>query len=157
MIRDRRRIEIKASCHDVFDLIDRMPNKFPIYTFLETKPLFFLRIMLVDGLSSSLEAVRLDRPTKELKLSPGDAMGPFTLTGYEKPTAYWFSLKSLFFTCRTGYTLVARDGGTELNFDLIAETPGFREKIWWFLFKPFHVLFAHKVLKVIKERVERNR
>jgi hypothetical protein len=156
MIQDRRKIEIRASSHDIFDLIDRMPNKFPIYKFLEVKPFFFLRILLVDGLSSAWKAARLDRSINELKLSVGDKMGPFTLTGFERPKKYWFSLESLFFNCRTGYSLSANDNGAELSFDLIADNPTFKEKVWWFLFKPFHGLFAKKVLNVIKEKVEHN-
>jgi hypothetical protein len=41
-------------------------------------------------------------------------------------------------------------------FDLIAENPTFKEKIWWFIFKPFHGLLANKVLHVIKEKIEHN-
>ncbi|MBC2710432.1 MAG: hypothetical protein HGJ94_05370 [Desulfosarcina sp.] len=44
--------------------------------------------------------------------------------------------------------------GQSLVFDLIAENPTFKEKLWWFLFKPFHGLFANKVLHVIKEKSE---
>lgn len=156
MIHDSRKIEIRASSEDIFDLIDRMPNKFPIYKFLEAKPLFFIRILLVDGLSSAWEAAKLDRAIKELKLSVGDKMGPFTLTGFERPKKYWFTLKSFFFNCQTGYSLSYNSKGTELSFEMIAENPTLKEKVWWFLFKPFHGLFANKVLNVIKEEVEHN-
>ena len=44
----------------------------------------------------------------------------------------------------------------ELSFDLIAENPSIKEKIWWFFFKPFHGLFANKALRVIKNKVEHN-
>jgi len=154
MIQDRRKIVIKASSQDIFDFIDKMPNKFPVYKFLETKPFFFLRILFVDGLSSALEAARIERPFEELELSLGDTLGPFTLTEFERPKTYLFTLKSLFFNCTTGYSLSANDNGTELSFELIAENPTLKEKTWWFLFKPFHGLFANKVLSVIKERVE---
>lgn len=157
MIQDKRQIQIKAPSHAIFDLIDRMPNKFPIYSFLEAKPFFFIRILLVDGLSSAWEAARIRRPDFVLKLSVGDTMGPFTLTEFERPTKYWFSLKSLFFDCQTGYSLHSKNGVTELSFDLIAENPTFKERIWWFIFKPFHGLFANKVLNVIKENIEHNK
>jgi hypothetical protein len=156
MIQDKRQIRIKAPSHAIFDLIDRMPNKFPIYSFLEAKPFFFIRILLVDGLSAAWEAARLIRPDVVLKLSVGDTMGPFTLTEFERPTKYWFSLKSLFFDCQTGYSLHFKDSVTELSFDLIAENPTFKERIWWFIFKPFHGLLANKVLNVIKEKIEPN-
>jgi hypothetical protein len=156
MIQDKRRIQIKAPSHAIFDLIDRMPNKFPIYRFLETKPFFFIRILLVDGLSSAWEAVRRRKPDDVLKLNVGDTMGPFTLTESERPIRYWFTLKSLFFDCQTGYSLHSNDGVTELSLDLIAEKPTFRERIWWFIFKPFHGLFADKVLHVIKAKIEHN-
>ena len=67
MIEDRQQIEIRASAQDIFDLIDRMPNKFPIYRFLEAKTFFFLRILLVDGLNSAREAIKIDREVQELK------------------------------------------------------------------------------------------
>ncbi len=156
MIKDKRQIQIKASSYAVFDLIDRMPNKFPIYKFLEAKLFFFIRILLVDGLSSSWKAAKLRRPGDVLKLNVGDTMGPFTLTEFERPTKYWFSLKSIFFNCQTGYSLHSQDGVTELSFDLLAENPNFKERIWWFIFKPFHALFANKVLHVIKEKTEHN-
>ena len=130
MIQDKRQILIKASPHVIFDLIEIMPNKFPIYKFLETKPFFFIRILLVDGLRSAWEAARLKKPNDALKLNVGDTMGPFTLIELDRPMKYWFSLKSLFFDCRTGYSLFSKDGGTELSFDLIAENPTFKEKIW---------------------------
>lgn len=156
MIQDRRKIEIRASSQDIFDLIDSMPNKFPIYRFLEAKPFFFFRMLLVDGLSSAWKASKLDRAFNE-KLSVGDKMGPFTLTRFERPRKYQFSLRSFFFNCQTGYSLSAISYGTELRFDLIAENPTLKEKVWWFLFKPFHGLFAKKVLHVIKGRVEQNK
>ena len=91
-----------------------------------------------------------------LKLNVGDTMGPFTLTEFERPMKYWFSLKSIFFDCQTGYSLYSNDDVTELSFDLIAENPTFKEKIWRFIIKPFHALFANKVLHVIKEKIEHN-
>jgi len=157
MIKDKRQIQIKAPSHAIFDLIDRMPNKFPIYRFLESKPFFFIRILLVDGLSSSWKAAKLRRADDVLKLNVGDTMGPFTLTEFGRPTKYWFSLKSLFFDCQIGYSLHSKDGVTELSFDLFAENPNFKERIWWFIFKPFHGLFANKVLHVIKEKTEHNK
>ena len=156
MIEDRQQIEIRASAQDIFDLIDRMPNKFPIYRFLEAKTFFFLRILLVDGLNSAREAIKIDREVQELKLSLGDKMGPFTLTEFERPRKYWSTLKSYFFSCQTGYSLMANSNGTELGFDLISEISTLKEKVWWFLFKPLHGLFANKVLSVIKEKVEHN-
>ncbi len=154
MIQDKRQIKIKASPQVVFDLIEIMPNKFPVYKLLEAKPFLFLRVLLVDGLRTAFEAIKFKRPTDILKLNVGDTMGPFTLTELERPMKYWFSLKSLFINCQTGYTLNTNGGMTELNFNLISENPTFKEKVWWFVFKPFHGLFANKVLHVIKAKVE---
>ena len=156
MIQDRRTITIKASPQEIFDFIDRMPNKFPVYRLMETKPFLFIRILFVDGLRSAWEVARFKRSTNDLRLSLGDKMGPFTLTQFERPNTYRFSLDSLFFNCRTGYSLSARRNATELSFDLIAENPTLGEKVWWFLIKPLHVLFADKALQVIKERLEQN-
>jgi len=57
-------------------------------------------------------------------------MGPFTLIELERPNKYWFSLRSFFFNCETGYILSYKNGKTKLNFDLIVENPTFKEKIW---------------------------
>jgi len=156
MILDKRQIQIKAPQHIVFDLIDRMPNKFPVYKILEAKLFFFIRMLFVDGLSSAWKAVRFNKLDDVLKLSVGDTMGPFTLTELEWPKKYWFSMKSLFFNCQTGYSLHTNEGVTVLSFNLIAENPTFREKIWWFIFKPFHGLFTNKALHVIKDKPEHN-
>lgn len=138
----------------IFDLIDIMPNKFPIFEILETKPSLFLRMLLVDGFRSARDTTKLKGSDDIMQLDIGDSMGPFTLIESYRPTRYRFSMKSFFFNCQTGYSLHAKDGGTELSFDLIAENPSLKEKIWWFLFKPFHFLFANKALRVIKNKVE---
>jgi hypothetical protein len=156
MIQDKRQIQINAPSPNIFDLIDRMPDKFPVFKFLEAKPFFFIRVLLFDGSRSAWEATKLKGLNDVLKLSVGDTMGPFTLIESIRPIRYQFSLNSLFFSCQTGYSLVTNEYGTELSFDLIAENPPFKDKIWWFFFKPFHGLFANKALRVIKEKVEHN-
>jgi hypothetical protein len=154
MIIDQRQISINSSPEKIFDFIERMPNKFPVYKLLETKPFFFIRILLVDGLRAALNAISVVRSDDALILQVGDTMGPFTLSESEKPRKYWFTLKSFFFDCRTGYSLKAIDGKTTLGFDLIAEDPSLMEKVWWFLFKPLHGILARKALRIIKEHVE---
>ena len=154
MIQDRRQIKIKASPKCIFDLIETMPNKFPIYKVLETKPFFFLRILIVYGLRKAIAAASVKKPCDVLKLNVGDSIGPFTLIESEKPTKYWFTLRSLFFNCKTGYYLEKDNDMTTMYFDLISENPSFKEKTWWFFVKPFHVVFARKVLIVIKRKVE---
>ena len=141
MIQDKREIQIKSSPVIIFDLI-------------ETMPLFFLRVFFVDGLHTAIKAVGVDQYDDVLILKVGDSMGPFTLTESERPFRYWFTLKSFFFNCRTGYSLSTNGSETILNFDLISENPSFMEKVYWFLIKPFHGIFSNKVLLVIKERVE---
>ena len=154
MIQDKRQIRINASREKVFDLIETMPNKFPVHNLMEIKPFFFLRLLLVDGLRGACEAVSIKNRGGELMVKNGESMGPFRLAEYEKPSKYWFNLRSLFFKCGTGYTLNGRENFTILSLDLIAENPGVMEKAWWVLFKPFHVLFAQKALRVIKANVE---
>ena len=154
MIQDRRQIQINEAPENVFDVIETMPNKFPVYKILETKPFFFIRILFVDGLRGAIEAVNAEKSSDALILNVGDSMGPFKLTELEKPFKYWFTLKSFFFNCQTGYSLDRKNGMTILHFDLIAEKSSFMEKGLWFFVKPFHGLFAHKVLNVIKERIE---
>ncbi len=152
MIQDKRQIKINSSPEIIFNLIETMPNKFPIYSILETKPFLFLRILLVDGLRSAIRAAKIDKPDDVLILNIGDSLGPFTLTELEKPFKYWFTLRSFFFNCGTGYSLTANGNMTTLNFDLIAENPNFMEKVWWFFIKPLHGIFANKVLRIIKEK-----
>jgi hypothetical protein len=154
MIQDKRQIQINSGPERVFDVIEKMPNKFPIYKILEKKPFFFLRILLVDGLRTALGAIGMLQAQDELILKVGDSMGPFTLAESQKPFKYWFALKSFFFDCQTGYSLSSDGSITTLYFELIAENPKRKEKVWWFLFKPLHVIFAKKVLQVIKAMVE---
>jgi len=154
MIHYTRQIEIKASPEVVFSTIETMPNKFPIYKVFETKPFLFVRILLVDGLRTAMKTVSLDKSDYPTILNISDSMGPFTLTELEKSEKYYFTLKSFFFNCQTGFSLKDNDTNTTLNLDIIAENPSAKERIWWFLVKPFHTLFANKVLQVIKERVE---
>ena len=66
---------------------------------------------------------------------------------------YWFTLSSFFFNSQTGYSLSFNGSETTLNFDLVADDPSFKEKVWWILFKPFHGLFANKSLSVIKNKI----
>jgi hypothetical protein len=154
MIQDQKQIDINSPPEKIFGLIESMPNKFPVYKILETKPFFFLRLFFVDGLRAAIEAVNIEKANDTLVLNIGDSMGPFQLTELEKPLKYWFTLKSLFFNCRTGYSLNSKGNMTTLYFDLVAEYPGLREKVWWFFVKPIHGLLANKVLKVIKDKVE---
>ncbi len=154
MIEDHKQIVINALPDRVFDLIVTMPNKFPVYKILETRPFFFIRVLLVDGWRSAVEAVRFERPAESLVLQVGDSMGPFRLTEMEKPLYYRFILRSFFFNCRTGYSLSRCGNMTTLCFDLVVEDPGIFERIWWFFVKPVHGLLAGKVLKVIKAKAE---
>ena len=154
MIQDRREIQIQSSPEIIFDIIENMPIKFPVYKILETKPFFFLRILFVDGFKAAMVAVEIEKPEETLILNVGDTIGPFTLTIKERPLKYWFTLKSFFFNCQTGYSLSFNGTETTLYFDLVSENPGFIEKVWWFIMKPFHGIFANKVLRTIKERVE---
>ena len=156
MIKDINKIQIKSSPEAVFDLIEKMPNKFPIYKIFEAKPFLFLRILFVDGFRSAIDAASIEKPDDELVLSIGDNLGPFKLTEVEKPFKYYFTLKSFFINCRTGYSIYDQGDRTDLSFDLIAENPTFFEKVYWFFIKPFHYLFAKKVLQVIKQRAEKN-
>lgn len=154
MIQDKREIVIDAPPEAVFGLIETMPNKFPVYSILETKPFFFLRVFLVDGMRAALEAIRVERNEDSLILKVGDSMGPFTLLKSEKPASYLFCLNSFCFKCQTGYSLIPRGSGTALSFDLFSKAPTFREKVYWYLIKPMHLLLAHKVLRVIKSKAE---
>jgi hypothetical protein len=154
MIRDQKQIIINASPEKVFDLIETMPNKFPVYGMLETKPFLFLRILFVDGFRAAINVLSIEKPSEMLLLNVGDSMGPFKLTELKKPVKYWFTLRSFFFNCRTGYSLSRNGNMTTLSFDLIADDPKIVAKIWWIFVKPIHKLLASKVLKVIKEKVE---
>ena len=154
MIQDQKQIEINAPPEKIFGLIETMPNKFPVYTILETKPFFFLRILFVDGYRAAIEAIKFEKAKDTLVLNLGDSMGPFQLTELEKPLKYGFTLRSFFFNCQTGYSLSSNGNITTLYFDLIAENPGIMEKVWWFFVKPIHGLLANKVLKVVKGKVE---
>jgi hypothetical protein len=156
MINDQRTIEIKASPDKVFKQIET--NPFPTFRILNTKPFFFLRIALIDGIRAGIRLV-FDKNLNREMTEPaelGSSLGPFTLTEIERPSRYYFTLKSLFINCKTGFSLHSTGKGTLLSLEAIAEDPTFREKIWWFFIKPIHILLAHKVLKTIRQEVERN-
>ena len=155
-IDDLKQIHIQASPEDVFAVIETMPNKFPVYKVLETKPFFFFRILLVDGLHEAIRAVSFKKPMDQLILEAGDALGPFTLLETTKPHTYMFELNSLFFRCRTGYLLSTNTETTLAQFVLKADNPGFMEKLYWFFIKPVHRILAGKVLKVIKAKAEQD-
>jgi len=57
MLQDQRTIEINTPPEQVYKHIETMPNKFPIYKILETRPFFFLRIALVDGIRTAVSIV----------------------------------------------------------------------------------------------------
>ena len=154
MIQDQKHIDINAPPEKIFGLIETMPNKFPVYKILETKPFFFLRILFVDGFRAAVEVMRIEKAKDSFVLNLGDSMGPFQLTELEKPLKYGFTLRSFFFNCKTSYSLSNDGNTTTLYFDLIAEDPGIMEKIWWFFVKHIHGLLANKVLKVVKGKIE---
>ena len=154
MILDQKYIHINSSPERVFRLIETMPNKFPIYKMLETKPIVFLRMLLTDGFSTACKGVNYNKKIDSLMLNIGDSMGPFRLTEVKRPSKYWFNVESCLINCRTGYSLSADENRTKLNLDITAEDLKFREKVYWFLVKPFHYIFAKKVLRIIKERAE---
>lgn len=154
MIQDQRHILINAPIEKVFSIIETMPNKFPVYRVLETKPFVFLRLLLVDGYRSAIKISKTKKPIDKIVLNTGDSFGPFTLTEVESPYKYLFTLKSFFFDCQTGYTLSANKTQTRLNFDLIADNPSNIEKLYWIFVKPIHGLLAQKVLKEIREKAE---
>ncbi|THB76781.1 MAG: hypothetical protein D6B25_09050 [Desulfobulbaceae bacterium] len=154
MIENKNSITIKAQPAEIYEVINTMPNKFPIYRLLETKPFLFLRVLLFDGYRSALEAARFEQTANVLILDVGDCYGPFTLIEKTPSSRYWFRLDSLFFNCSTGYTLTPAHNQTTLNLDLIAAQPSAKENLWWFFAKPAHVLFTKKVLKNIKVQTE---
>ena len=80
MIKDQRQVVINAPPEKVFALIETMPNKFPVYKILETKPIFFLRALFVDGLRSAIKTIKIEKPNDIVVLHVGDSMGPFELT-----------------------------------------------------------------------------
>ena len=153
-IEDVRQIFVNASEEDVFAVIETMPNKFPVYKVLETKPFFFFRMLMVDGLREAIRAIRFEKPINQLVLQPGETMGPFTLIEVTKPHVYMFELNAFFFHCRTGYVLSGDKDATLIQFVLHVHHLGFKEKVYWAFFKTVHRILAGKVLKVIKAKVE---
>ena len=154
MIQDQQYIIINEPPETVFGLIETMPNKFPVYKIMETKPFLVLRILLVDGLDSAIKMIKHGKTNDMTEFNVGDSMGPFELTDVDKPLKYLFTLKSFFFNCQTGYTLSAVETGTKLNFILVADNPKLSEKLYWYIVKPFHLILAKKVLKTIKSMIE---
>lgn len=154
MIYDQREIEIKASPERVFKQLEI--NPFPTFRMLDTKPFFFLRITLIDGIRTGIRLAS-DKSLHQKMMGPlevGSSMGPFTLTEIKRPSRYYLTLKSLFFNCKTGYSLRSTANGSTLSFDIIAENPKFGDRIWWFFIKPIHALLAHNALRTIRKKAE---
>lgn len=156
MLNDQRTIEIKATPEQVFQQIET--NPFPTFRILNTKPFFFLRIALIDGIRTGIRLAFDKNLNREIRgpVQLGSSLGPFTLTEIERPNRFYFTLKSLFFNCLAGFSFHSTANGTRLTLEIIAEHPTFREKIWWLLIKPIHIFLAYKVLKTIRKEVEHN-
>lgn len=160
MLYDSRSIEIFATPDSVFRHIATRPNKFPTFRWFESTPFLFLRFALVDGIRSALRTLsdpafrNLKRANAAKPLEIGSTIGPFTLSEVIENERYYFNLDSLFIRCRTGYVLSHTDRGTRLVMELVAENPLFREKVYWYLIKPVHIVLAYRVLRVFKLEVE---
>jgi hypothetical protein len=154
MLQNKHSISINASPEKIFNLIETMPNKFPVYKVFETKPFFFIRMLFTDGLSSAIKVMNIDETVDSAVLNIGDSIGPFRLTEIKRPLKYWFTVESIFLNCRTGYSLSSNGKMTKLNFDIIAGDLKLKEKVYWFFVKPIHHLLSNKVLRVIKEKAE---
>lgn len=157
---DRRQIGIKADPERVFEFIQSMPMKFPTLKILDTKPILFFRMTFVDGIKSGLNVLFNRDYYNRIKnedqshCAIGSSFGPFTLTEVIKARKYFFTVDSYFLKCQTGYILHPSKYGTDLYFDTIADNPGTKEKIWWFMIKPFHSILANIVLYNIKNGIE---
>ena len=154
MVTIKDSIEIKASPERVFKQLE--VNPFPTFRILDTKPFFFLRITLIDGIKTGIRLAS-DKSLHQKTIWPlavGSSMGPFTLAEIKRPSRYYLTLKSLFFNCKTGYSLASTAHGSTLSLDIIAENPKFGERIWWVFIKPIHALLAHKALRTIRKKSE---
>jgi hypothetical protein len=149
MITHKISIEVKNSPIEVYDYIDNVYNKFPLHPFFDSKPIFFVRLLILDGYKSAKKMMSNNVGVSG-KLSIGDAMGPFKVLSLNKPDKYFFALQSMIFTCETGYEIESLNEGSLLSFSLYAESRNLKQKIVWLLLKPFHSLFASQVLNNIK-------
>lgn len=156
MFLNKKSIIINSPPDKVFDVIETMPNKFPVYRILEAKPFFFLRLLFTDGFKTARKVRTFNKPENSYILNIGDRMGPFRLSEAVKPFKYWFSVESFFINCGTGYLLTGENNITRLNFDITAENFSFKEKVYWSFIKPVHSILAGKSLKIIKEKAENN-
>ena len=89
---------------------------------------------------------------KSIKI--GSKLGPIELVKVIRDKEYSFHIDAFFINCFTGYSLIDTKNGTLLSLDVLCENPRFRDKIFWILAKPFHAIFANKVLKTLKNEIE---
>ncbi len=154
MINNQHKIEIDATPKVVFAQIEK--NPFPTFKLLETRPFLFIRLALVDGLRAGAKIAfsgdLSEKMNEPLKL--GTSMGPFKVTEVEKGKMFYFTLKSFFFNCKTGFSINEIENGSLLTFDIFADKLKMREKIYWFLIKPIHGILARRVLRVHKKTSE---
>ncbi len=154
MITDTIHILLEQEPDDVFDYIDHTYTKFPLHPILDSKPLLFLRLFILDGAGTAWDVV-FKKGSKNGKLIIGQSMGPFTFTEVNKPSMYFFTLKSKLFTCETGYEIKKHDQGSILFLNLITHSNSTIQKLSWFFIKPVHRLFSKQVLKNIKKQLNK--
>ena len=162
MIEDSHAIIINAKPSAVYKYIEEMETKFPIYSFLDYRPLVALRLIIIgepkDGFRMLLHGRKYfhKRRGENKIMALGNCYGPFELIESVRGEKYWFKLKTRLglFDLEAGYLLEPVGEETLLSLALVSPSPNSIQRLYWCLVNPVHKLFSKKVLSVIKSEFE---
>lgn len=160
LIEDNHTIVIKAPPVAVYMHLEEMETKFPIYSFLDSRPFIALRLILIGepktGFKMLLRGRKHFQKLRGKRMKLGDYYGPFKLIEAIEGKKYWFELRTKLrlFDLKAGYLLEPAGEGTLLSLSLLSSNPNSMQRLYWRLIKPAHMLFSKKVLSTIKAEVE---
>lgn len=161
MIECSHSIKVNAGVQQLYEHIEKMPNKFPVFRVLERWPFLAMRVFFIGDFWSGVRMlcspnhVRYARKRMARPLAPGDSYGPFRLVETVEGEKYFFSLDTSFFRLDAGYVLEPAAGGAVLRLDLVSANPNQLQRMYWSIVRPAHNLLARKTLRIIKEDVEK--
>ncbi|MCL4472400.1 MAG: hypothetical protein M1455_00450 [Actinobacteria bacterium] len=162
MIEDSHAVIIKATPNIVYKYVEEMETKFPIYSFLDTRPFIALRLILIGEPKAGFRMLLHGRKHfqnlrgKKKMMTIGDYYGPFKLIEATEGKKYWFKLKTRLglFDLEAGYLFEPMGEETLLSLSLLSPNPNSMQRLYWRLVNPIHILFSKKVLSSIKAEVE---
>lgn len=162
MIEDSHAVIIRANPITVYKHIEEREAKFPIYSFLDSRPFVALRLVLIGELRTGLKMLwhgrkffQKQKGEKKI-ITVGESYGPFKLIEAIEGEKYWFKLKTRLglFDLEAGYLFKPVGEETLLSLSLVSPNPNLMQRLYWRMVSPIHKLFSKKVLSLLKSEVE---